>query len=916
MHEKASQEFCCLGITKTFEKMDSSLNGLSESEAQKRIGKFGLNKLPVAKRFSALKLFIAQFKSLFVIILILALVLLIIMGGEEHTIDAILIAAIVMIIAVLGFWQEFKAEKAMEALKRMVPATATVLRNGRKSKINAENLVPGDIVFLETGDKVPADLRLIEGFNLKIDEALLTGESESVLKDVGELNGKKAISEMKNIAFSNTPVVYGRGMGVVIATGAETEFGNIAGLIKEIKQEETPLKKRLEVLAKQLAIAITVVVLLIVALELFYGIAETTDFSGTMLRAVALWVAAVPEGLPAVVTITLALGVQKMAAKNAIVKRMPSVESLGSITVICTDKTGTLTRNEMVVERIFADNKTYAITGEGYLPEGDFLFNGREIDIDKESALNKVLEIGLNCNDALLGEKGSIFGDPTEAAIVVAAAKAKKFTKLRRIDEIPFDSGRKMMTTIHSVNGDKTAYIKGAPESILALSSKIFENGQIAALNDKRKKELLKISEEFASDAYRMLGFAFKEVKGGGDIESDLIFAGFSAMRDPPRKEIKNAVAVCKNAGIAIKIITGDNPITARAIGGQIGLEGKAITGLELDNLNGREFSKAVKEHTIFSRVNPDHKFKIVEELMKQGEIVAVTGDGVNDAPALKKADVGIAMGIKGTDVTKESADMILEDDNFATIVSAIREGRRIYENIKNFIKYLLAANFGEVLLIALATLVRMPSPLLAVQILWINVATDSLPALALGVEGAERDTMKRPPRDPKTKILKPIITFVMIAGILAAMVSIGAFIYGSSFDAAGILDESLPSKARTMAFTTLVLFELTFVFACRSEVKLPHEINLFSNKAIIVAVTISLALQIVVVNILPVVTLNSIDLNFFRMVPLSLIEWGGLIVLSLAALAVPYIDRGLKRLLPERISAALSDSRSTVQGA
>lgn len=906
MENKIAQECSNLGIEETFEKLGSSFNGLTETQVVKRIEEFGLNVLPEEKRFSALKLFLLQFKNLFVIVLIFAAIVSLFLGGEEHFIDAVVIIGIILLIVLLGFWQEFKAEKAMLALKKMAALHAKVLRNGKKIEINAENLVPGDIVFLETGGKVPADLRLIEAFNLKIDEAVLTGESEPVTKNTETLQGKKAISEMHNLAFSNTPVVYGRGTGVVIATGSQTEFGKIAGLIKEIKEEETPLKQRLEVLAKQLSVAITVVIALIFALQYFLGILAD-DLTQTILTAIALWVAAVPEGLPAVVTITLAIGVLKMGKNNAIVKRMPSVESLGSTTVICTDKTGTITRNEMVTERIFADGKTFAITGEGYRAQGEFLFNGMEIDLENENALDKLLEIGLNCNDALLGEKDTIFGDPTEAALVVAAAKAGKISKLQRLDEIPFDSERKMMTTIHLVNGKKMAFIKGAPEKILSLSSKIYLNGEIMELGEKEKKELEDIEENFAEKAYRVLGFGFKEIGGGEsdkEIESEIVFVGFSAMSDPPRKEIKAAVETCKTAGIQIKIITGDNPLTAKAVAEKIGLTGKTITGKGLDNLSKEEFSRIVKETTVFSRVNPSHKFKIVEELKNQGEIVSVTGDGVNDAPALKKADVGIAMGIKGTDVTKESADMILKDDNFATIITAIKEGRRIYANIKKFIKYLLAANFGEILAIGFATIARLPLPLLAAQILWINLATDSLPALALGLEKAEPDAMKKPPRNPKTGILKPIFSFVLIAGILAGLVTIASFVYGMQFDE-NSFDQLIPSKGRTMAFTALVLFEMVFVFACRSEKKLPHQISPLSNRKLVLAVIFSLFFQVIVVNVLPILPeINSIDMNFFKVVPLNLLDWGIILVLSLSALTVPYIDKFVKRLLPEKLLA------------
>ncbi len=893
------EQWYSIDAVKAIEKLQSSANGLTGNEAQARLEKFGLNRLKQAKQVSPLEIFLGQFKSKLVIVLILA-------GAFSFIIndilEAITISIIIVLNAVLGFRQEYKAEKSMEALRKMTSLCATVIRNGKVHSILTEQLVAGDIVVLSAGDKVPADIRLIEAFNLKVDEAVLTGESNPVSKYSETITGDKALADQKNMCFANTIVTYGRAKGLVVGTAMQTEFGKIAGLIAEVQQEDTPLKKKLEDLGSVLIKITTAIIVLLFFVGVLYG----NDMHEMFKEAVSLGVAAIPEGLPAVITITLGIGALQMAKNNALVRKMPSVETLGAVTVICSDKTGTLTRNEMVVEKIFAGNKFFEVTGKGYEPRGEFLAANKKTGVSKEKELLKLLEISAECNDAELEDEAGeyrIIGDPTEGSLTVLALKAGVKKSLKRIDEAPFESERKMMTTVHEIGGKKIAYSKGALEKILSISESVFENGKISGLAPERKKEILAQGEALAKQAYRLLAFSFREAGTGKKYEEKMVFAGFVAMRDPVREGVKEAIKTTKMAGIKVKIVTGDNPLTALAIGEKIGIWGPAITGLELDRLPEEEFTKVVQETSIFARVSPQHKYRIVSKLKELGEIVAVTGDGVNDAPALKKADIGIAMGIKGTDVSKEASGLILKDDNFATIVVAIREGRRIYSNIKSFVTYLLAANIGEVMIIALTVLTDFPLALVPLQLLWLNIVTDSLPALALGTDKSEQDTMEKKPRHPKETILHNTFMFIAIAGIISTIVVFAAFFYGLGFDAqGGITIDFLntrqgfdfASKARTMAFTTLVVFELLFVFSCRGENKGILERNPLSNPFLLKMVLASFLLQLfviyaptIVANAVPSIQLSQI--NAFDTVPLSAIDWGVVMLLGSASFLVPY---------------------------
>src|SRR3989344_4725078 len=685
-------------IEQALRELEASDKGLTNSEAAERLKQYGFNEIKEGKRVSPFEIFINQFKSVVIWILIFAVIISVIIGytksgelgfAEEYT-DAIIIAVIVVLIAVLGFVQEYKAEKAIEALKKLASLKATVIRDGQKNDIDAKELVPGDILLLETGDKVPADARLIEVFNLQTQEAALTGESNPVKKHTDPLQDKIALGDMKNMVFSGTIVVSGRARALVAKTGMQTEIGKIAAMIEKVEQEPTPLQKQMDNLGRWIGKIVVAVAVIIFIVEIIF---QDEPVMEVLILAVAVAVAAIPEGLPAVVTIALAIGTKRMLKRNALVRRLPSVETLGSTTVICTDKTGTLTANEMTVKKIFVNGKIIDVTGVGYEAKGQFLYRGKPAGFEEVEML---LLIGaLNNNADLKGD--SLIGDPTEGALIVSAAKAGLIkenldVEFPRVDEIEFTSERKMMTTMHKHHGEKLSYVKGAPEVVLSKCSYIRINGEQKKLTEGMTEEILEANRQFANEALRVLGFAYKSIIAEKDPEKGLVFAGLQAMMDPAREEVKVAVEKCRKAGIKVIMITGDHEITAKAVAREIGLTGKAMTGQQLDGIDNLE--DIVEDISVFARVNPEHKIKIVDALKKKGHVVAMTGDGVNDAPALKRADIGIAMGITGTDVAKEASSMILTDDNFASIVNAIEEGRGIYDNIKKFVEYLLSTNF------------------------------------------------------------------------------------------------------------------------------------------------------------------------------------------------------------------------------
>jgi Ca2+-transporting ATPase len=801
--------------------------GLTEDDVKKRIEKYGYNELKKEEGVSPFTLFFNQFKNILIIILLIATVLSAIVG---ETFDAALILVIVVFCAVLGFIQEYRAERALEALKKMLSPTITALRGGKEEEVPSKDLVPGDILLLEAGDKIPTDARLVENHSLRCDEAPLTGESAPVGKNIKALPENVRVNDKKNMVFTGTTVTYGRGKAVVTSTGMNTEFGKIAEEVTAVATEKTPLEKRTDEIGKWLGIISFAICFLVaavsVAREIMSGGKVDLPFIVTMVMfAVSLAVAAVPEALAAIVTGALAIGMHQMAKRNALVRKMPAVETLGCTTVICSDKTGTLTKGEMTVRKIFAGGRAIEVTGAGYEPKGEF--KGSEIDIKKNRPLQLLLQGGLLCSDAVLEEKEGkwiIKGDPTEGALVVAAVKAGFHeTEMRlenpRIEELPFSSERKRMTTIHQMeDGKKTAFMKGAPEVILGKCSHILSDGEIRELGEIAKSEILKANEEMAQAALRVLGFAYKECSDAiqcteEDLEHHMVFVGLTGMMDPPRGEAIEAIGVCKQVGIRSIMITGDHKLTAVAIAKEMGIykDGdKVLTGEELENTSEKELEKIVDQITVYARVSPMDKLKIVKAWKARGEVVAMTGDGVNDAPALKHADIGVAMGITGTEVTKEAADMVLSDDNFATIVKAIERGRWIYDNIKKYLTYLLRCNITEVVVIGGVVLISGPKylPLLAGAILYINLVTDGLPALALGISPPDPDIMERPPRNPKESVFSwDVRAFIL----LALVVEIPFFFYLFYNQLSDI------THARTETFFLFIIIELIIALNFRS---------------------------------------------------------------------------------------------------
>lgn len=853
-----------MSIESVLEKLETNKNGITHIDAEARLKHYGLNKLKERERRTALIIFYEQFKSILVLLLVVAAVLSFYLGMY---INAIVIVTLIILNAFLGLYQEFKAEKEIDALKKLTVSRVTIIRDGAHHEMSVEKIVPGDIVFLEEGNRVPADVRLIEASNLKIDESELTGESVPVVKETKTLKDV-GLAERKNMAFMGTLVCYGRGRGIVVDTGMSSEIGKIATIVEK-REEPTPLQLKLQHFGKDIGIFVIVLSFLIFLM----GLIRAEEPFNMFLVAMSLAVAAVPEGLPAVVTLTLALGTQRMLKRNAVVKRLAAVEALGSVSIICADKTGTMTTNEMTVEKIWYPNKLIDVTGVGFEPKGEFLLDNKNINPRKDDQLDLLLKISKMCNDSIL-KKGigwHIIGDPTEGALKVLAKKADVTEDYPRVKEIPFSSERKIMTTIHDIGGYDFAYAKGAPEFILKACNKIHHGKN---LNSKNKEKIMRVVHELADDGLRVLGFAYKKLEykySLDSVERDMTFVGLAAMMDPPRKETKDAIRLCKEAGIKVIMFTGDHPLTAKAVASQIGLGGEVITGDQIDKMSEKEFDEVVDENMIFARVSPQHKLKIVEALKKDKNIVAVTGDGVNDAPALKKADVGVAMGIKGTDVAKESSDIILLDDNFHTIVSAIEEGRRIYDNIKKFVRFLLAANFDEMFVVASAVFLGLPIPFLAIQILWINLITDSFPALSLGVDPKEKDIMQRKPRDPKETIFHSSIPFIIFSGFLGFVLTISIFLLELPY---GI------EKARTIAFTTTIFYELFFVFNCRSEKRSVFRINPFTNKKLILSVAVSILLQILIIY-LPFFQ------TIFATVPLTVLDWLKILLFSSLGLFV-----------------------------
>ena len=876
------------------------LNGLTPDEAIRRREHFGSNELKHEAAVSPITIFVHQFKNILIVILIVAVVLSALVG---ELVDAAVILIIVGFCAALGFIQEYRAERALEALKKMLSSTVTVIRKGLKADLAATEIVPGDILVLEAGDKLAADIRLIESHSIHCDEAALTGESVPVEKADTVLPEGAAVHDMTNMAFTGTTITFGRGRGVVVATGMQTEFGKIAEQVAAIAVDKSPLEKRTDEIGKWLGLISFSICGLVVAIslvrELMFGTVDTSFILRMLMFAIALAVAAVPEALAAIVTGALALGMHAMARENALVKKMPAVETLGCTTVICTDKTGTLTRGEMTVRRVFTAGRSIEVIGTGYDPEGAFSHPGGR-PLTNDAALKHLLMGGVLCNDSELvsGEDGwTIKGDPTEAAFLIAAVKAGisiEETRLgqARIEEIPFSSERKRMTTIHrQESGEPIAYMKGAPEVVLNRCTFTLEAGEIVPLTSEKRADIMQNGTAMAGDALRVLGVASRrlfELKGPDHaIETDMVFLGLVGMMDPPREEALAAVRTCREVGIKPVMITGDHLQTAVAVAGELDIyrDGDLVlTGKELEAMTDVQFEALVDKVTVYARVSPLDKLKIVKAWKARGDVVAMTGDGVNDAPALKHADIGIAMGISGTDVAKEAADMILSDDNFATIVSAIERGRWIYDNIKKYLAYLLQCNITEVMVIGGIVLVLGPEllPLLPAAILYINLASDGLPALALGVSPPDRDIMQRPPRDPKDSFFSwDILSFILRAVLIESPFFFLIF----------YLNLSNLTQARTTIFFLFIVVEFVIALNCRS-----LTFSIFQappHKWLLMALGWELVLVAVLVQI-PAVR-EAFGINFPTLAELALVSTVGLLVFILIE-ATKFVLRKRKR--------------------
>lgn len=841
-HEKSVEE--------VFKALGTGHDGLSTEEARRRLAEVGPNELRQEALISPFILFLHQFKEFLIIILLVAVA---ISGLLGEVVDAIVILAIVVLSAFLGFVQEYRASRALEALRRIAAPLADVVRDGQEQAIPARNIVPGDIVLLSVGDRVPADGRLVEEYNLKADESAFTGESEPVEKQTDPLPKDLPLAERTNMVYAGTTIIYGRGVAVVVATGMQSELGKIAHLVQMEDGRHTPLEDRMEEIGRRLGLGALAVVAVVVGAGLLRG----EPLFAMFLWGVSLAVAAVPEALPAVVTAALTIGVQRMVRRHAIVRRLPAVETLGSVTVICSDKTGTLTKNEMTVRRLWIGEREIEVTGIGYAPEGKLLLDGQPLAPDVDVVL--LARVAVLCNDAhlLRDDKGRhyILGDPTEGALLILAAKAGIEPEPTRIDyprveEIPFSPVRKRMVTLSQTPmGTGLVSMKGAPEVVLHRCTHYLVQGKPVPLTPEVRQQIMAANEKMALKALRVLGFAYRELPSvkvevpEEVLESDLIFLGLAGMVDPPREEVKAAMATAQNAGIRTIMITGDHKLTATAVARDLGLMQNgdiALTGADLDRLTDHDLSSLVDRVSVYARTSPEHKLRLISVLQDKEQIVAMTGDGINDAPALRWANIGVAMGIAGTDVTKEAADVVLTDDNYATIVAAVEEGRVIYDNIRKFIRYLLATNSGEILTVFIAVLAGFPIPLLAIQILWINLVTDGLPALALGVEPAEPGVMSRPPRHPRESVFaRGLWQHIVWVGVLMALGTLGVMIWG--------LANYPLDTTRTMVFLTLASFQMFHVLAIRSELESIFAIGLFSNIYLAGAVLLTFVMQLAV---------------------------------------------------------------------
>lgn len=952
-HEDISLMWHSMSVDEVLKKLDTGiLSGLSNSEADVRLRQYGRNELKEKPRPTFLKMVIDQLDNFVVILLIVASVISALLGDW---VEAGAILLIIVLNAVLGVIQESRAEESLAALKKMASPEAQILRDGRRISVPASEIVPGDIVFLESGNYVPADIRLVEAINLRVEEAALTGESVPVPKNAAAvLNHNASLGDRNNTAFMGTIISYGRGKGIVVATGMHTQLGLIANMLQNVEEEETPLQQRLDQLGKVLGWGALAICGLVFIVGLLRSNFSMDAIVGIFMIAVSLAIAAVPEGLPAVVTISLALGMREMVRRHALIRRLASVETLGSATVICSDKTGTLTQNIMTVTRLWVDRTFVDITGSGYAPQGDFLIDGKPVDISVLPGVASTLRVGVLNNDAQIEKIDDddnlayrIIGDPTEGSILVAAAKAGMLQNslneaYPRVQEIPFDSARKRMVTIHNIqkpstedslslqNDDKKEWyaitVKGAPDIVLQFcKSYLTLDAQEKPLDAAMLSSIRDANERMTRHALRVLGMAYRltekapgEMNNHPQVEKDLVFAGLAGMIDPARTEVKPALEKSRQAGIRTVMITGDYPNTARAIAENITLlrpGHHVLTGADLNTMDDPTLTRQVQETDVFARVSPEHKMRIVDALRANDEVVAMTGDGVNDAPAIKRSDIGVAMGVTGTDVAKETADMVLTDDNYASIVAAVEQGRIIYANIRKFVFFLLSSNIAEIMIIFLATLAGLPTPLTAIQLLWLNLLTDGAPALALAMEKGDPDVMKRPPR-PKRE---PIINGSMQVGIVIQTITqtsavLGAFLLGLSWHLGSQIPEGQNillyllrydwsgvdvQTAETMAFVTLSLCELFRAYTVRSERASIFELGVFSNKYMQYAVGLSIALLLLVTG---APFLQPIFNTHF----LSATEWGVVLALALIPAVSEEITKVFLRARDRKLARAL----------
>jgi Ca2+-transporting ATPase len=874
--------------------LNSRRSGLSETEAKTRSLQYGLNELRAKRKTPPIVVFLRQFLSPLIYVLLAAVIVSVVV---EHFVDAAVIGGVLLFNAVLGLIQETRAERAMEALKEMAAPKARIRRDGSIRQIPAREIVPGDILLLETGDKVSADARLIEVSNLKVNEAALTGESMSVDKHTKAISEVVPVVERKNLVYMGTIVTYGRATAMAVTTGMSTEIGKIATAIQEIKPEKTPLQRSVSKLSHYIiALFLGILVILIVA-----GILRGLGWLEMFLLAVAAAVSAIPEGLPAVVTVVLAVGMRIMANRNAIIRKLVAVETLGSADIICSDKTGTLTLNEMTVRRLYVDSHWIEVSGEGYEPLGEFRRNGHKLSVENEKALSLHLRIGALCNDALFTcEQGfcSIYGDPTEGALVVVASKAgmdrEKLEKtFPRLDEIPFQSEKQYMATLHPRDGGRVVYVKGAVEKILSLSKYHLKADRVVPLAEDDTQAILEANTAMARESMRVIATAYLELSSdfeqfsAEDMSDTLIFVGLAGMADPPREEAREAVRLCKQAGIKVVMITGDNQVTAKSIAHQLDLPvGRTMTGAELQAMSDEELSQQVEAVSVFARTEPLHKLRIVNALKSHGHVVAMTGDGVNDAPALKAAGIGIAMGITGTDVAREASDMVLADDNFASVVGAVEEGRAIFNRLRNVVFFLLSTNVGELLALILTISLVGKAPLLAVQIIWVNLVTDTASAIPLGLEPKFGDELKQSPRHPRVGLIYPGL--LLRIGFLAALMGIGIYLIFNWAQARVSLEE-----ARTIAFCSLVTFEWFRAFNARSDEYTVFKLGVFRNRWLVISIFAAIMLQLAVVY-LPFFQAS------FRTVPLAIDKWG---IAILAGASLFAIEETRKALFPRLFS-------------